>query len=83
MPPAERRVAREARRAGLFLLRRGGAWEFLSSATGKRVLIWVVSTGAMLTAAGRPAGRARSAFGALHAAVRLDRATRPAQEKGV
>jgi hypothetical protein len=81
--PAERRVAVAARLAGLFLLRRGAAWEFLSCGTGKRVLTWVQTSGAMLTAAGRPAGRAHSPFGAMHKAIHLDRAVGREQERGI
>jgi hypothetical protein len=71
-------VAREARRLGLFLLRDRGTLEFLSSTTGRRVLLWVESTGVLLDAASNRVGFTRSPLEALARAAELDRAAQGA-----
>jgi hypothetical protein len=71
-----RRVAREARRAGLYVLRGPGTLEFLSLKSGRRVALWIRRTGVILDGASNRIGRTASPFGAVGRAVELDRAAR-------
>jgi len=68
-----RKVGREAKRAGLFLLYHDvdGRWEFLSGTSGKSILSWWQKSGTWIS--GKKRGKSRSPFGAMQAAIREDR----------
>jgi hypothetical protein len=74
----EAAVAGAADHQGLFLLVRGGVWEFLSARTGASVLCWFADDGTWTTTGGDGPrrGKAPHAFAALAVARRKERALR-------
>jgi len=68
-----RSVFKSAEQAKLFLLtHQGGRWEFLSGTTGKSLLSWWESDQKWLAVTDER-GQSRSPFGALQAAIRIDK----------
>lgn len=75
------RLAKESRRGEMLLLvHAGGRYEFLSELTGRSVLTWFSSDGrwsaAVCPEGMASMGKASSPFGALHAAIEIDRTIR-------
>lgn len=68
----EKALLAEAKKAGMFCLPSESKVEFFSSQTGRMLLTWFRDSHKWTTPQ-RDKGYARSPFGALHAAIAIDR----------